>query len=247
MNDMKRIRPPEAEPRRRRGTVVPASPVGEAAGETADLQESLVESVVERLLEGLSAGRYAPGQRLIARDLADEFGVSRNPVREALHMLAGEGVVELLPNRGAVVRRLTVKDLSDLMELTEAICLIGVRLATSRMDEADNRRIMEERAQQIRDAYRKRVAGSFVQALYDYHKTLNEISGNGFVSFFYRRAHFGFFNRLLSERLPGQHWEEYLTSYERIHAAIVSGNAHAATATFIGHMQWAITLLNEEP
>ncbi|MEO0999186.1 MAG: GntR family transcriptional regulator, partial [Pseudomonadota bacterium] len=72
-------------------------------------------------------GRYAPGQRLIAADLAEEFDVSRAPVREALHVLSGEGVIDLVPNRGAMIRKASAKEIRDLLEFTEAICVVGVR------------------------------------------------------------------------------------------------------------------------
>jgi DNA-binding GntR family transcriptional regulator len=91
---------------------------------------SLVSQLVESIVDGVMAGQYVQGQRLIAADLAEQFGVSRAPVREALHVLAGEGVVELLPNRGARIRRLSILDRLDFLEFTEALLVLGVRLAT---------------------------------------------------------------------------------------------------------------------
>src|SRR5690606_40773413 len=94
----------------------------EAGDERAS--ESLVEHIVEGIVDGVMAGRFAQGQRLIAADIAEEFNVSRAPVREALHMLAGEGVVELTPNRGARIRRLNVDDRVDFLEFTESILVL---------------------------------------------------------------------------------------------------------------------------
>ena len=56
---------------------------------------------------------YAPGQMIIAHDLMSELGVSKAPVREGIHVLVGEGVMELLPNRSARIRRLSAADLRD--------------------------------------------------------------------------------------------------------------------------------------
>ena len=59
------------------------------------------DQVVAALIRGLQAGRYVPGQRLIEADLTKELKVSRGPVREALKRLAAEGLVSLIPHRGA--------------------------------------------------------------------------------------------------------------------------------------------------
>ncbi len=56
----------------------------------------------EKIRAGIAEGRWGPGARLVERDLAEEFAVSRVPVREALRALESEGFVELLPRRGAV-------------------------------------------------------------------------------------------------------------------------------------------------
>jgi DNA-binding GntR family transcriptional regulator len=62
-------------------------------------------------------GELAPGERLKEKDLARRLGISSTPVREALQALDGEGLIELVPNRGAVVRRYTIDDLEELYRL----------------------------------------------------------------------------------------------------------------------------------
>lgn len=63
----------------------------------------LHEEVVDRLRDRIVHGELAPGTRLNERVLTAEFGISRTPLREAIKLLATEGLVELLPNRGAIV------------------------------------------------------------------------------------------------------------------------------------------------
>ena len=62
--------------------------------------------MASHLKDGILAGRYAPGQRLIEADLTRDLGVSRGPLREAFRKLTAEGLIESVPNKGAVVRRL---------------------------------------------------------------------------------------------------------------------------------------------
>ncbi len=201
---------------------------------------SLVDFVVDAIVDGVMAGRYVQGQRLIAADLAAEYNVSRAPVREALHMLAGEGVVELLANRGARIRRLSPQEKIDFLEFTEAICVLGVRLATARMREEDCRARIEAAFTPIEDAASRRHERDFVDALYRYHVELNDLSGNQFVGFFYKRPHIRFYTTILSDLAPGTHWDQYIANYRLIHDLILSGDAHSAVVSFSSHIRWVL-------
>jgi DNA-binding GntR family transcriptional regulator len=207
---------------------------------------SLVESIVEAIVDGVMEHRYAPGQRLIATDLAEEFKVSRAPVREALHVLAGEGVVELIANRGARIRKLSVRERIDFLEFTEALCMLGVRRGTARIEEGDNRAILAENFAQVEQAWTRRHASDFVDALYRYHIALNQISGNGFVEFFYRRPYIRFYTIMLADLAPGGHWEQYISNYRQIHETILSGAADAAVERFSRHISWVLSFMEND-
>jgi DNA-binding GntR family transcriptional regulator len=224
----------------------PRLKVAEAATEDSELpSQSLVQSVVEGIIEGVMNGRYAPGQRLIAADLAEEFHVSRAPVREALHVLAGEGVVDLIQNRGAKIRRLSVQHLVDFLEYTETVCALGVRLATPKMHQPENRRDVIAAFQRIETAWGRRVSSEFVDSLYGYHIVVNRISGNHFVDFFYRRPYVKFFTYLLSDLVPGPNWDQYINNYRRIHETILDGDPHESVATFISHIRWVLKIMQK--
>lgn len=206
---------------------------------------SLVQQVVDGLIHGVANGRFAPGQRLVAADLAEVFDVSRAPVREALAILAGEGVVELIPNRGAKIRQLDVQELCHFLEFTEAICCLGIREAMSRMADPAARETMEEAFAAIRQRWEERAAPPFVNSLYEYHETLNRLSGNTFLDFFYRRPYFVFFNRLLADLIPGtpENWRQYLQNYANIHATILRGDGVRAEAAFVAHIGWVLNIM----
>src|SRR6202165_4723685 len=87
------------------------------------------ESLVDALRDGILTGRYAPGTRLVQEDLAVAFGISRIPLREALRRLEGEGLVVISPNRGAIVRPLSPKDVVDLYDLRLALEGLALRRA----------------------------------------------------------------------------------------------------------------------
>lgn len=71
----------------------------------------------EEIRQAIVEGRYSAGQRLVEKNLAEEFQVSRTPVREALRALESEGLVVSLPNKGAVVRSLSAQDVYDIYDL----------------------------------------------------------------------------------------------------------------------------------
>lgn len=78
---------------------------------------SLGEVVADQIRAAILSGEYGPGQRLVERTLAEQFGTSHIPVREALTTLAEEGVIERLPRRGARVVALTRRDLDEISSL----------------------------------------------------------------------------------------------------------------------------------
>jgi DNA-binding GntR family transcriptional regulator len=97
----------------------------------------LADQVKERLLDGILSGRYAPDSRIVETQVARELGTSQAPVREALRGLEALGVVELLPYRGARVRRPTRRELLEAYTVRSALETLAARLAVPRMTEAD--------------------------------------------------------------------------------------------------------------
>ncbi|WP_447555365.1 GntR family transcriptional regulator [Vreelandella sp. EE22] len=88
---------------------------------TKILQRNLYREVADRIGDLIEHGELAPGERISERELCETFGVSRTPLREALKVLAAEGLIELLPNRGARVVRLTFKKVKDTYDLMAAL------------------------------------------------------------------------------------------------------------------------------
>jgi DNA-binding GntR family transcriptional regulator len=207
---------------------------------------SMVSFVVDAIVDGVFKGRYAPGQRLIAADLAEEYKVSRAPVREALHMLAGEGVVELIANRGARIRRLGVKELVDFLEFTEAILVLGVRLATARMNEPECRAVVTAAQDALERSRDRHNARDFVATLYQYHVDINKIAGNEFLEFFYRRPYIRFFTLLLSDLAPGEHVDQFINNYRMITEMILSGDTHTSVTMFVSHIRWVLRNMRAE-
>jgi DNA-binding GntR family transcriptional regulator len=141
----------------------------------------LRQSVYEALVELVIAGRLQPGQHLVETELARHLGVSRQPVREALHRLEAEGWVDLRPNQGAFVHVPTgeeVDELLDVRELLEAeTARLAARAATS--GEVSRLRVIcheGEAAMEAGDTER------FVTVNNHFHDTLAQIAGNAVLA-----------------------------------------------------------------
>jgi DNA-binding GntR family transcriptional regulator len=102
------------------------------------------QAIVESLLADVFQGRVRAGEHLVMQNLSERLGVSPTPVREALITLAGIGIVELLPNRGAIVRRFTANDIREISQVRRALECKATRLACGRMDLAELHDLAEE-------------------------------------------------------------------------------------------------------
>ena len=91
------------------------------------------EITLERLRTAIQSGQFAPGQRLIEADLMEAFSVTRGPLREALRRLGMEGTVELVPNRGAIVKAFSREELIDLFRIRESVEGLAARLAAEQI------------------------------------------------------------------------------------------------------------------
>jgi DNA-binding GntR family transcriptional regulator len=90
--------------------------------------------LVDSLLKEIVNGQIRPGEHLVTEALACRFGVSHTPIREALVMLAGMGLVDVEPNRGAVVRKVTSREVREICQVRQALECEAVRLACGQID-----------------------------------------------------------------------------------------------------------------
>ncbi len=100
------------------------------------LHAPLRDKVAEEIRAAILSGHFKPGDRLIEDRLAEEFGVSRNPIREAIRTLASEGLIEVTARRGAIVASLTPQEFQELLEVRATLEGANARLAARRRDPA---------------------------------------------------------------------------------------------------------------
>ena len=217
---------------------------GSGPTEVTDGLASASQRVLAELERGFRDGRYAPGQRLVAGDLAADLGMSRAPVREAFHILAGRGVLELTPNRGVRIRELGARHMIDMLQLLKVTSALGMELAVPKI--AADRKLKSAfrgEAKRLAEVAKKRRPYEWFLAIDDFHNKIDSLSGNLYLSTALSQLHLTFFHRALGQRLPGPHWSKYAANYAEIAAAVAGGLTQESVRLFTAHMDGVIALL----
>ena len=112
-----------------------------------DSYKPLRELVCENIRQAIIDGTFSPGERLMEIQLADEMGVSRTPVREAIRKLELEGFVVMIPRRGTYVADISIRDITEIYEIRTCLDVLSAGLAAERITdeelEALNRLLVE--------------------------------------------------------------------------------------------------------
>ena len=140
----------------------------------------LSERLRESIEEEIATGKLLPGTRLDEVELATRFGVSRTPIREALRLLLGEGLVETRPQRGTVVTQVTPQRLIEMFEVMAELEGMCARLAARRMSDAELADI-ETAHEACRGSAAARDADAYFYANERFHYALYAASHNTFL------------------------------------------------------------------
>lgn len=137
---------------------------------------SFAEQVAGRIAEGIFKGEFIEAQRLVEAKLASRYGVSRGPVREALQLLAHQGLIEIREGKGAYVRTITAEELEKMIVLRGTLEGLAARIiAASGNDEHLNK--LERISLDMRDAHQRGDVTAFRTLRASFHETLCEFGG----------------------------------------------------------------------
>jgi DNA-binding GntR family transcriptional regulator len=190
----------------------------------------LRDQVIEELRRRIIDGAYEPGHRLTEERLASDFGVSRNPVREAIRALQAEGFLIAQPRRGAVVANMTAQDVVDLFDVRLSLEVLAARLAAQRAG-ADGAVALERLLTRSRTV-RKDVELAALNTRF--HATVSALSGNGLLAGIMESLHGRLqwvYRQSAEVRAPYS-----LAEHEALAAAIRAGDVEAADAAARAHV-----------
>ena len=137
----------------------------------------LRDVVFNTLRQEILMGKLKPGEKLREIQLADKMGVSRTPVREAIRMLELEGLVKMVPRRGAEVANITEKDLQDAFEVRNALEKLAIELACERMTGEQIQRL-KENSKKFKEAADQNDAEKLAGIDEEFHDIIFEATNN---------------------------------------------------------------------
>ena len=192
--------------------------------------------VAERLRVAIDSGELAPGVRLNEVELCNDMGVSRTPLREAIRSLATEGLVELQPNRGAIVSVVSREDVTEILPIMASLEGLGGRLAAVNME--------REKILQVRNIHNQMIGHYRNGEIEDYfetnrliHELITEGSGNqtlvdaiNSLSAKVRRARF-------SAHMTDESWAKAVAEHEEMIDALESRDSDRLEAVLIQHIE----------
>ncbi|SDG92742.1 GntR family transcriptional regulator [Nonomuraea jiangxiensis] len=194
---------------------------------------TLRDEVTKELRRRILSGELAQGTRLVEDRLAASLGVSRNPVRESIRVLAAEGFVQVVPRLGATVATLSTEEGEELFDVRMAIEGLAARLAARKRspDSAARLRQVLDQARQAVDGGRLEAVAEFNTA---FHLAVGEAAGNSYLSLMMKpmlqRAQW-IFSQTAAARGPHS-WTEHVSLCE----AIIAGDEDEAQARAVAHV-----------
>ncbi|MFI4988714.1 MAG: GntR family transcriptional regulator [Alphaproteobacteria bacterium] len=220
-----------------RNGVVPGVPAA-AMPALGELHAPLRDLVVEQIRGGILAGRYKAGERLVEDRLAEDFKVSRNPVREALRALAAEGLVALTPRRGATVAGFSLSEAREMIEVRATLEAMNARLAARRRDPA----MIAALADCLSQGCARAAGGSaaeLVQLNGRFHDLLASAGHNRILADLMRslRERTNLVFAPMSRRRAAQNWDEHQAILE----AVIAGDEELAALLASRHVLQAGT------
>jgi DNA-binding GntR family transcriptional regulator len=174
---------------------------------------------VERLRALITDGEILPGTKVPERELCERFGVSRTPLREALKVLASEGIVTLRPNRGAVVSTLTLEEIDEVYPVIAALEAVAGELACRFITPEELERVRTLHAQMLEHWRRQRLQPYFRtnQAI---HEAILDATRNETLKSVYRGLSSRIKNARYLATMTPERWDLAVKEHEDILAAL---------------------------
>jgi DNA-binding GntR family transcriptional regulator len=196
------------------------------------LHEHLVTGLRDIIVEGELAG----GARVPERLLCERFGVSRTPLREALKALASEGLVELLPNRGARVTQLTPEDVEYMFQVMGALEGLSGMLACPRITEPELAEIRALHYQMLAH-YMRRQLPEYFRLNQAIHEAILDAARNPVL----KATYLGLAGRIRRARyaanMSEERWAQAVEEHEAILAALAARDGARLSAILVEHLK----------
>ena len=196
---------------------------------------ALHEQVANRLRQMLVENHIPPGAKLNERELSEVLHVSRTPLREAIKMLAAEGLVELLPNRGAIAVELTEADVQNTFEVMAGLEAQSGELAAQRINDTE---LLEIKAMhyEMLAAYTRRDLPAYYRLNAAIHNAINAAAKNPVLTATYNQVNARLQALRFRSNQDGEKWKAAMKEHELMIDALSARDPVAMRAVLATHL-----------
>jgi DNA-binding GntR family transcriptional regulator len=196
---------------------------------------ALHEQVAHRLRQMLVENRIAPGAKLNERELAEILKVSRTPLREAIKMLAAEGLVELLPNRGAIAVSLSEADILNTFEVMAGLEAMSGELAAQRITDEELAEIKAMHFEMMA-AYTRSDLSNYYRINAQIHRAINAAAKNPVLTSTYNQVNARLQALRFRSNQDGAKWKNAVKEHEKMVEALAARDPGAMREVLRAHL-----------
>ena len=199
-------------------------------------RQVLHQEVAVRLRQRIVEGHLAPGAKLNERELSEQLHVSRTPLREAIKMLAAEGLVELLHNRGAVVAQMSEQDVADTFEVIAGLEGQSGELAAVRITEAE---LAEIRAlhYEMLAAYTRRDLPTYYRINAQIHACINAAARNPVLTQTWRTVNARLQSLRFRSNFDEAKWKRAVKEHDQMVEGLAARDAAGMRTLLVTHLE----------
>ncbi|MDP3700777.1 MAG: GntR family transcriptional regulator [Hylemonella sp.] len=203
--------------------------------EILSMPTALHGQVTQRLRQLLVEGRIAPGAKLNERELCEQMKVSRTPLREAIKTLAAEGLVELLPNRGAIAVALSEADILNTFEVMAGLEGLSGELAAQRIT-AEELAEIQAMHYEMKAAYTRHDLSSYYRLNAAIHRAFNAAAKNPVLTATYTQVNARLQALRFRSNQDGEKWARAMQEHDRMIEALQQRDGAALRAELVAHL-----------
>ncbi len=196
---------------------------------------ALHEQVAHRLRQMLVENRIAPGVKLNERELSEVLNISRTPLREAIKMLAAEGLVELLPNRGAIAVKLTQADVLNTFEVMAGLESQSGELAALRITDDELQEIKAMHYDMLA-AYTRQDLPTYYRLNANIHSAINAAAKNPVLTTTYKQVNARLQALRFRSNQDGEKWKASVKEHGQMVSALEARDPVAMRAVLMSHL-----------
>ena len=199
-------------------------------------RQVLHQEVATRLRQRIVEGLIEPGAKLNERELSESLKVSRTPLREAIKMLAAEGLVELLPNRGAVALQLSEQDVADTFEVIAGLEGQSGELAAQRIteDELDELKALHY---EMLAAHTRRDLSTYYRINAQIHTLINQAARNAVLTQTWRTVNARLQSLRFRSNLNADKWQRAVKEHDRMLELLAARDSAGMRALMVQHLE----------